>query len=970
MTQVTSAEQVPTEQQRRAIEAPMGPVLVVAGPGAGKTFCLIGRVGFLLAERKLQPQRICAVTFTNKAAEEIATRLHRSVGHAAEDVTRGTLHALCLGILREHGERLGLKRGFGIADDAYQLVVLARMDLPRKRRRYVVEDFGRHRLQGLHLAPDTERLYQRYRAYLAKQNLIDFDDIIALTRDLFEKHADVAEAVARRWDYLLVDEFQDLNPAQYTVLRTLAAPHRNFFAVGDDEQSIFSWTGADPGILLRFQRDYGIAAPIVLDENRRSARAIFEAARRLLGVNPRLFDKQLTASRESPFPVCAVRFRDEEAEAAWVVDDLLADRAEYGLGWGDYAVLYRRHSVGRQLETTLVRRGVPCRMARGRSLQDDRIVGYVIASLRLMSAPNDPVALEAVASRLLPEDLMEQVGASQSAAMPFLETIRAFAATRSKQDPARKKLWRFIYHVENLQGIYRAQASLDGIVDEVLSQYSGPYRNRLEDRHDELTDPAEVPEVVELAGRLAGATTGGVWVEPARGRDIALRGMLRAAGVRVAHEPDRASYVLAAPAVTVFKALQLLHSREFREGLDDYVTFDLETTGKDPATCEIIEIGAARVVRGQVTERFHRLIRPTVPISAGASETHGYTEEDLADAPPFADVWPQFHAFVGRSTLVAHNAHRFDVPVLRKAAAALPGIDALVFLDTYPLARSLYRESASLGALAQRFGIEAGRAHHAEDDAVTLAAVFQKLGHAKVVRARKTSLTNLLDYLGLALAFEPKSDAETEFLRETSAAYTLGRFSDCLEVYASDRELDARTDAPEVEWVIDKLGGPGRMERIRAKKTASQRYPEAMARLQRLLEASRAASVDEALARFLELVALSSSEGVEADPHRVNLLTLHSTKGLEFSRVYVLGVEDDQLPGSHALAENRKGEIEEHRRLLYVGMTRAEDRLVMTRVDARGGRPAGGNRFLDEMGIVASVPALPAALPGSILKHD
>src|SRR6185503_7238593 len=193
------------------------------------------------------------------------------------------------------------------------------------------------------------------------------------------------------------------------------------------------------------------------------------------------------------------------------------------------------------------------------------------------------------------------------------------------------------------------------------------------------------------------------------GLDLALKGMLRSAGIHTAHEPDRASFTLGRNAagdlglpVTVFKALQLLQSREFREGLNEYVTFDLETTGKDPRTCEIIEIGAARVVAGKVVDRFQSLVHSTVPISAGASETHGYTEKDLAGAPAFTAVWPRLLAFVGTRTLVAHNAHKFDVPVLRKAAAGLSGLDGLVFLDTYPLARSLFRESASLAALAQR----------------------------------------------------------------------------------------------------------------------------------------------------------------------------------------------------------------------------------------------------------------------------
>jgi superfamily I DNA/RNA helicase len=266
----------------------------------------------------------------------------------------------------------------------------------------------------------------------------------------------------------------------------------------------------------------------------------------------------------------------------------------------------------------------------------------------------------------------------------------------------------------------------------------------------------------------------------------------------------------------------------------------------------------------------------------------------------------------------------------------------------------LFRESASLAALAERFGIAGGRAHHAEDDAVTLAAVFQELGRRKVIRARKTALNHALDYLGLALALDDRpvpSGTELALLRDTAQAYALGRFSDCLEYYAAERERRGQADAPTVDEVIARLGGVEKMERIRARKTAAQRYPEAMARLSRLLEASAAESVTDSLGRFLERVVLSTSTVGEADPHRVNLLTLHSTKGLEFSRVYILGVEDDQLPGSGALQANRKSEIEEHRRLLYVGMTRAKDRLVMTRVEARNGRPAGKNRFLDEMGV-------------------
>src|SRR5882762_6994414 len=192
--------------------------------------------------------------------------------------------------------------------------------------------------------------------------MLDFDDLVAKAEDLLRTRGEIADAIAARWDYLLVDEFQDVNAVQYDLLKRLAAPHDNFFAVGDDEQSIFSWTGANPPVLERFRRDYGIERPIVLDKNFRSSHQIFETARRVLARNPRLFEKQLSADRQSEHEVRAVAFRDEDEEVTWLIEDMLADCAATGaLDWGDYAILYRKHELGQHLEGRLLRAGIPCR---------------------------------------------------------------------------------------------------------------------------------------------------------------------------------------------------------------------------------------------------------------------------------------------------------------------------------------------------------------------------------------------------------------------------------------------------------------------------------------------------------------------------------------------------------------------------------------------------------------------------------
>src|SRR6266702_1536629 len=964
----------PLPQQRRAIEAPPGPVLVVAGPGAGKTFCLIARITHLVDTVGVAPERICAVTFTSRAAEEIALRLKHTLRDRADAITRGTIHALCLALLRDHAEAAGLRQGFGVADEQYQKVILGRLHVPLEQRGALLNRFSRHRVQDYRLTPEDARLYREYAVWLAHRNMLDFDDLVAKAEQLLRTRSDIADAIAARWDHLLVDEFQDVNPVQYDLLRRLAAPHDNLFAVGDDEQSIFAWAGADPYVLVRFGRDYGIERPIILDKNRRCSRQIFETARRVLAQNPQLFEKQLSADQESPYEVGALAFRDEAEEAAWLLEDLRSDRAASGLGWGEYAVLYRRHKLGEYLEGRLLRAGIPCRLARGRSLVEDDVIKYVIAALRIVRDPSDPVALEAFARCVLSPHFLQEVMAATSASSPadeFLATVRALARRRPSQHPDTKKLWRLAYQVENLRALSRAHRALLPLVDEILSQSVGPYRNALEERHDELTDPADIPEAVRLAERLAAAIAAEqeIVIAPQGGLEIALRGMLIAAGVR--HVPSsttsRTSPTSITSALTLFKALQLLHAEGLDTALERYVTFDLETTDKDVEVCEVVEVGAVRVVGGEIVDRFHTLVRPYSPITPGATKVHGYTDADVRNARPFPEVWPEFRAFIGDDVLIAHNGQHFDIPVLRRLAAGRDGVDGLVFYDTLPLVRSLSRDSAKLEDLALRFGIDAGRAHHALDDAVTLARVYRELERLRAVRARKAVLVNLLDYLGLAFALEserergagspkgvPDGPGEREILFKVAKFYTLGRYSDALAFYEMERERSGGNSGPSVDEVIRRLGGRALMTRLRAEPDPAQRYPAAVARLRALIdEPSPAGTLKESIDRLLDRVALSTSEGIEVAPDRVNLLTLHSTKGLEFSRVYIVGVEDYQIPGLREAKENRQAEIQEARRLLYVGMTRTRERLVLTRVERRFGMEAGGSSFLEEMGLQA-----------------
>ena len=965
----------PSPEQRAAVQAPIGPVLVLAGPGAGKTFCLIERVRYLIEHHHARPERICAVTFTNKAAEEIGTRLHRELGPGSELVHRGTIHSLCCEILREHGESIGVPRGFGIADEATQEIVLRRLGVRvYKRRLWLLNQFGRHRLLGTPLEPDVATLCTRYLEVLRSRRLVDFDDLVLLVDRLFVALPEVAEQIAARWDHLLVDEFQDLNAPQYRIVRRLAEPHHSIFAVGDDEQSIFSWTGADPRVLDRFRGDFAIDRPYVLEENHRCSREIFGVARRLVERNETLFDKKIVAVRDVPVPVAARAFADERAEAAWIVSDVCATRASSDLTWGDFGVLYRHHDIGDVLEQAFVQAGVPCRLARGRALTDDPVIGQVLASLRVIREDADPLAAEALAARVFPEALLERVRAALPAGRggedgDFLGAVRAIAGQAPHGDPDRRLAWRFVYQIENLRALARTHSTLPALILEILGSRIGIWQNALEEQAEHVTDPAADSGVVALAADLEIAVGRGapIWIAPGGGSEIGIRAMLvrselfhevryrlPGGGGEVASGDLLLGASDAAQALRVFKALQLLQTRAVRDPFPAFVAFDFETTDPDSASCEVVEIGAVRVVQGEVVDSFHALVRPTRAISPAATAIHGYTAADLAGARPFREVWPAFRAFVGDHVLLAHNGQRFDVPVLLRLGAGLPGVEALRFFDSLPLARAVITDgSAKLELLAERFGIDAGRAHHALDDARTLARVYLELARLQQIRARKTAAVPLLDALGLALAgdWDAAAGGEREVFQNLVPRFTLGRYSDALEHYAAEREHVPALNAPPVDAIIDRLGGRSRLEQLRRDRSPSDRYASALTRLDALVGASAAETLGESIGRLLERVALSTSREAETDPERVNLLTLHSTKGLEYSQVYVVGVEDDRLPGVRAGGDEGLREIEEARRLLYVGMTRARDRLVLTRVENRLGKDSGGAMFLGEMGI-------------------
>jgi len=404
--------------------------------------------------------------------------------------------------------------------------------------------------------------------------------------------------------------------------------------------------------------------------------------------------------------------------------------------------------------------------------------------------------------------------------------------------------------------------------------------------------------------------------------------------------------------VVLIKALQIIEGRRYRKGLTDYVVFDTETTGKDVQHAEVIELAAVRVRGGRVVDTFQSLVSCTKPIPPGATAVHGYTDADLRGQPALSEVWPRFRAFAGDDVLVVHNGRQYDVPLLERLTAGWGGTEGMFFFDTLPLARSLFPAgSLRLVDLAARFGVDTGRGHHALDDSLCLVGVFEHLQEERLRRWRKTCLAELLDCVALGAAIEGRTDLHPEDQAFVEAARwsELRRPPAVVDAYTEEAERFG-LHCPSLDELLGRMGTPG-WKGGRGDPAGHERPAESHARLSRVVALVKTAPLDEAVRALLDKVALSTSEGASVDPERVSLLTFHSTKGLEFGRVYIVGVEDFQLPGYYAMTEKRAEDIHEARRLLYVAMTRAKDRLTLTWCKERAGKPTGGTMFLDEMGL-------------------
>ena len=445
--------------QRQAVEALDGPVLVLAGPGSGKTRVLTYRVAYLVRECGINPYNIMAVTFTNKAAREMRNRLDNLIGaRHLQQLTIGTFHAICARLLRREAKVIGFPPNFVIYDRADQLGLvrqaLKELDLDEKMYRPAAIQGAISKAKRSLLTPEeynppsywhevAGRAYARYQQLLRANSALDFDDLLMYAVRLLYEHNRILQRYQERYVYVLVDEFQDTDSAQYQLVRLLTAKRGNLFAVGDEDQSIYGWRGADFRNVRRFRDDYPKAQVMLLEQNYRSTQNILEAARHVISHNTLRTDKRLWTTNDHGLPITVYEAYDEQEEAEYVVSEVEKLVAEGHCRLRDCAIMYRTNAQSRVIEDAFVRHGLPYKLVGATRFYERREIKDALAYLRLIHNPYDDVSLKRILN-VPPRGIGNRTERALAAwaakkSVPLYTALQLLKDAPEKRDAARAK---------------------------------------------------------------------------------------------------------------------------------------------------------------------------------------------------------------------------------------------------------------------------------------------------------------------------------------------------------------------------------------------------------------------------------------------------------------------------------------------------------------------------------------------------
>ena len=458
--------------QREAVLCTEGPLLVLAGAGSGKTRVLTHRIAHLVEDLNVAPWQIMAITFTNKAAAEMRERLQSLIGGGARGMWVSTFHSMCVRILRTDCERVGFAKGFTIYDDSdsKRLVEQIMEELNIDKKRYPIPALrnrisqAKNDLQVAEVFAEktsdqvgqvAARVYTRLQERLRQLNAFDFDDLLLYTWLLLKNHPDVLAAYQNRFRYLMVDEYQDTNHAQYVLTQLLAAAHKNIMVVGDDDQSIYSWRGADLRNILDFEKDYPEARVVKLEENYRSMGNILAAANAVIANNLTRKPKKLFTSKPAGDKISVYSATDERDEGRWIASEIEHQHGE-GMSYNQIAVFYRTNAQSRMLEDMLMRAGVPYRLIGGTRFFDRAEIRDVMAYLNLVVNPANDVAAHRVINvpkRGIGKTTVEHIDyVARETGITFLQAAELCIADDQIRSATRKAIAEFVALIHEAQG--------------------------------------------------------------------------------------------------------------------------------------------------------------------------------------------------------------------------------------------------------------------------------------------------------------------------------------------------------------------------------------------------------------------------------------------------------------------------------------------------------------------------------------
>ena len=920
-------------EQRAAVEATEGPLLILAGAGSGKTRVITSRIAWLIQEKGVAADSILAVTFTNKAASEMGERVEKLLGHTTlAKPLIATFHSLCVRILRRDIEALkvgkeGLTRSFAIFDENDQQGVvkqiMRRMGLDTKQltprtvlgriswaKNHMI-DPQEYYLQSKD--PDSERIahiFKSYQADLLKNNALDFDDLLLEAARLLKVSSEVRERYQRRYRYLLVDEYQDTNRPQYELMKLLAGEHKNVCAVGDEDQSIYSWRGADIRNILEFEKDFPNARIIRLEQNYRSTQIILEAAGAVVANNLRRKGKTLWTDRQGGSLIGYYEAPDGENEALFIADRVQAFLRQAASPENDLhgkaahcAVLYRTNSQSRLVEEALRRYNISYTMVGGFSFYERAEIKDLLCYLRLVRNPHDSMALQRVINT-----------PTRGIGKTSLETLERLA-------------------------LETGQSTWDALASAISNHLLASRALMALEQFRQLILDAQAMMDPDFAGKLSGDVT--------QDQDADTGFEFGSATSQLVAPASANSEIANDDADTAFDfgggpdQIPLLDSSTFspfaappkRPFLkmpkqDQEPAPAIPESGRQPLTVEVSIAGVIREISesdyGKFRDRLESLEERARRIGASAPRTEVKGGQPSRVAIFFDPIHASGWDLVGVIKRIG------GIPNLERVGAN-PVPDC--FLEDPENCEHCHtrRHRNETYILRNTNGVHTQVGSSCIHEFLGDKPEVRRFGNSEFRQFNSEAVRELTSYLEQLPVFDHEAfQAAQRAERSRFWATSFDRpitMSDPKPAFRAPG--DAATLPELIRFIIDRTGYIKALE--------AEGSPEAFSRIENLKELANAAHDaevrGETLAEFLDHAALASDTDQYDPEARVTLMTLHAAKGLEFPLVFLAGLEEGLFPHSRTLSSPE--ELEEERRLCYVGMTRAMNTLILTRAHYR-----------------------------------